>query len=798
VRRFPLLTRSLAGAFLLGLVLAGPALAQPEPVTGVPASPIVGRVRVAGNVTADSIRIIRSFELGVGQRYTDEAARRGIRKLFALGLFTDVWVEKLEHDGQVELVIHVTERPRIGRIEFAGNRRYETGELRKKLFLRVGEAYSPTAAQTQVDSLLRFYHEEGYAQAGIEAQADSVSANQIALRFVIREGEKVKIRSIRIEGATAFSQKRLRKQLTSKAKGLIGGGQVKPENEEKDRADLEAFYHNHGYRDARVTSYRLEPGTDPRRLTLVVGVEEGRRYWFGKFAWAGQTLLSAREVETLPRLKSGDLYDLSKLEKAQRGAAELYQEKGYLYLNVEPEEDVRDSVVDVTLRITEGKPSRVRFVHVTGNVATREKVIRRELEIHEGDLFKRSALVRSQGDVFRLGIFEDVQIDFTPAESTDVDVSLKVKEKQVGTASAGAGYTSETGLTGFVQLGHNNVLGNGQSLQVTLERGPKRSNYLLSFTEPWFRDTPTLLGLEVFNTRQELDLYTEKRVGGSARMGRPLPWPDYSRGFVTYRLEDVEIDELEGAVTAGTFTLTDSSFLNRKVRTSSLELAFLRNSADNPFYPTKGSRLSTSHELAGGIFGGVVDFNKHRLEGRVYLPSLLKGVTTMVRGRFGVLAGYGGNEAVPSYERFRLGGGNVMDPLRGYDDYQVVPPENIRLDSTLVKSYVRDSLGAVVDSTLGYRVIKVRYPGGRWMATFTVEQQFPIVHPLHGVLFFDAGNTWNDWRDIRPFDLKMGAGIGFRLEIPLLGTIGVDWGYGFNRDDGARFKGHFLLGQGTF
>src|SRR5262249_25003955 len=158
-------------------------------------------------------------------------------------------------------------------------------------------------------------------------------------------------------------------------------------------------------------------------------------------------------------------YDASRIEKAQADAYAAYAEKGHLSMAIEPEETLRDSnVVDVAYRVGEGKPSNVRFVVITGNHGTREKVIRRELDIHEGARFRRSALVRTHDALMRLGLFEEVTPDLASAESTDVDVLLKIKEKQVGTASAGAGYTAESGITGFLELGHNNVLGNGQSL----------------------------------------------------------------------------------------------------------------------------------------------------------------------------------------------------------------------------------------------------------------------------------------------------------------------------------------------
>jgi outer membrane protein insertion porin family len=541
-----------------------------------------------------------------------------------------------------------------------------------------------------------------------------------------------------------------------------------------------------------------------------VTVEEGRPYRFGAVTWSGNTVLPTATLERfwaeqkaglIARLRGGDAarrgaYDVSRIERAQGLAYAEYAEHGYLYLGVEPRETLRDSVVDVGFVVTEGQPSNIRYIQISGNRGTREKVIRREIDIHEGEKFRRSRLVRTQGDIFRLGLFEDEQEDYTAAESTDVDIHLKVKEKQVGTASAGAGYTSESGVTGFLELGHNNVLGNGQSLQLHLERGGKREDYYVSFTEPWFRDTPTLLGFTVFKSTRDrsagdisVDAYRETRVGGSGRIGRPLPWPDYARGSVSYQLEQVTIDSLGTLSTTDRVALTGIPF-GRGLFTSSLQTVFLRNSTDNPFYPTRGTRLTVNDEFAGGLFGGSVNFHKHRFEERLYLPSLMRGLTTMVRARVGLLGEYGDqNLELPRYERFRLGGGSTPDPLRGYDDYQVVPEkfDYVRRD-TLDKLAPYDSVYAS----------RIRYPGGRTLLLYSVEQQFPIVHPLHGVIFFDAGNTWDLWREIRPLDLKLGAGLGFRMEIPLIGNIGFDYGYGFDRDDGPRWAGHFLLGNVNF
>jgi len=764
------------------------------PPAALPAAPLIGRIRVVGNTATDSARVLRSFEVQPGTRYSDEAVRHGIRKLFSLGLFDDVWVTREPRGDAMDLVIHVVDRRRISKIEFSGQRKKDAADLEKKLFIRTGETYSPVQVRTQIDTLLKLYRDDGYAQASIDAVPDTtVGPGQIVLRFVVREGEKVRIERIVFAGGTAFPEKRLRKVMRTKQKGILGGGDIDDEKFKEDRERLESWYHDHGYRDARVLGHELKPGSEPRRLVLSVSIDEGRRYRIGNVTWSGQQVLTDAEVAKFWTPRPGELYDGSRIDRTAGMAYAEYAERGYLYVRVEPREEIRDSLVDVTFRVAEGEPSRVRYVVISGNRGTRENVIRREIDIHEGDRFKRSALVRTQGNLMRLGIFEDVGLDFGSTDSSDVDVLLKVKEKQVGTASAGAGYTSQSGVTGFLELGHNNVLGNGQSLQLHLERGANVENYYVSFTEPWFRGTPTLLGASVFNSQRNLDLYDEERVGGSIRLGRPLPWPDYARGSISYRLEGVTINQ------QGVLSVADSAALSgiefgRRLTTSSVELGFLRNSADHPLYPTKGTRLTANSEFAGGPFGGQIHFHKHRFEGRAYLPSVLKVLTTMVRARVGLVGEYANQSAtqVPLYERFRLGGGTTPDPLRGYDDYQIVPEKNSRF----VRDESRDLVDPVQDDSVA--VFRVRYPGGRYFTAYSVEQQFPIVHPLHGVLFFDAGNVWDLPREIQPLKLKTSLGLGFRLEIPLLGNIGFDYAYGFQRDDGPRAVGHFLLGNVNF
>jgi outer membrane protein insertion porin family len=250
----------------------------------VVAPPTIGRISVEGNLVTDSTRILRTFEVRSGQSFASDAVRRGTRKLIGLGLFSNVVIRRVldSERNLVDLVIVVTERPRIARIRFEGMKKREESDLEKKLFLKVGETYSATATSNQADTLRQYYRDEGFPRARITAKVDTLEGrNDVELRFVVEEGEKVRITVIRFEGGTAFSAARLRKVMKTKQKGFFGGGDLKDETFAEDREKLEGWYHDHGYRDMTVGGFEVTPGAKPRELTLTVSLNEGRVYRMG-------------------------------------------------------------------------------------------------------------------------------------------------------------------------------------------------------------------------------------------------------------------------------------------------------------------------------------------------------------------------------------------------------------------------------------------------------------------------------------------------------------------------------------
>jgi outer membrane protein insertion porin family len=446
------------------------------------------------------------------------------------------------------------------------------------------------------------YREEGYRDATVRAEADS-GRGGMRVTFAIDEGKKARVTATEILGAKAFPADMVAGRLASKRKGFpFKSGTVKEEKLAEDLRNLVAFYRERGYRDVKVERQPFRPDTKGGGMVLSYKVDEGPYYRMGEVRWQGNEAVTSGALRSLPQPIPNGPYNGPRIEQAVAGAYSLYAEEGYLYVSVDPTEIVRDSnVVDLAFQVSEGPASHVRQVRITGNTYTKENVVRRELELHEGDLFRRSRLVNSQQNVFRLGYFGDVGVDFQAADSADVDVVLKIKEKQTGTAQAGAGYSSDGGLTGFLNLGHNNLFGNGQSVNIQLERGGRRRNVQLSFNDPWFHDTPLSVGGSAFLSRSVIGTnsatdYNEKRRGFTMSVGRTLPKIRYTRGTIVYRLEGVETDVTSFNASPQLLALETAG----EQFTSSVEFGLTRNTTNNPFYPTRGQRAQLTSQFAGG------------------------------------------------------------------------------------------------------------------------------------------------------------------------------------------------------
>jgi len=729
-------------------------------------------LRFEGHARAESLLILKSSGLEFGHRVSKTQLRNAFKSLYALGLFSDFYAEDLtpaEGATGRALTFYFFENPRITELSWEGYDHIGEEDLEAEIDLRVGDLLTRRKLFHGEKALQKAYEDEGFASAQIQGQVrPSADPSEVGLNFLVMEGKRVKIDAVEFVGNNAYSDDDLEGKIELKPNSLFRRKRYTAERLRTDKEKLVVFYQNHGFKDASLTGTEVLFSEDQGEVTLQFAIDEGPLYQFGEVIWVGNEAVPTEALDLVSPIRRGEPFSQEKIDETTAEAYSLYTEEGYLLeLQVIPTVAIDADTVHVSFQIQEGNPSTVSQIKIVGNTRTKERVIRRELTLVPGRLLRRSVLMRSHRDVFALGYFEDVGVDYNPSgDGSSIDVVLNVKEKSSGTATAGAGFSSETGITGFLEFGHNNLFGTGKSLNLHLERGSRRKTYDISFTEPWAFNTPTSVGFHVFNSVRDLDFYDERRRGFSINLGRPWFFrvPDYTRAFASYTLEDLDFRDFDGLDSASEEFLKES---NGTV--SRLTFSMARNSTNSPFYPTAGSRTTVRTEFAGGLLGGETDYIKPTLDHRNYFVPFGKP-TVMLRHRVGYLTGYGGGASVPGNETFRLGG-TRSDYLRGYDDWYVVPEDNVR------------------PGTSGN---EVRFPGGRVMYTLTAEYQFPIVNPVQGLFFFDAGNTWNAWRDFSFSSLQKGVGAGIRLEIPLLGNVGFDYAYGIDR---GKWQPHLIIGS---
>jgi len=759
---------------------------------------IISQIEVEGNRSVDKALIINMSGLRVGAELDPTAIQDAIKRLYAMKLFSDIQIEGKEAEGEVELFIKVREYPKVSAIQISGNKKIKTDEIKEKLNITLRKVISPMDVKEDVDNIKSIYREKGYLAAQIESEVlQSDREGEVVLKFKIEEGKKVRIRKILIEGNQVFSDSKIKKQMKNKQDSFWRSGEFDPEKFEEDKERIVEFYRKKGYLDAGVISDSIWYGPSPRDMFIKIVLTEGDRYKFGKINWEGNKLFSAEKLNKLVKFKGGEIYNQEKYEETLGNIYSVYQEEGYIYVMIEDKTTTRDSIVNIAYNITEGMPANVHKINIEGNTKTKEKVIRRELSILPGQRFRRSLLMRSIRDVMYLNFFANVEPDYEVLENGDIDLTIKVEEKPTGQIMFGAGYSARDKLVGNIGLGIPNLFGNGQNTSLNWDFGKTRQTVEISFTEPWFRDTPTSVGFDIYQiNRKWYDDFTEETKGFALRLGRRLSWPDnFFRVYWRYRWEKLRFYDFADDIPRPSYPLRDVNlpfsfdhvfeFMNPSGtvhplalvewprKSASTSFTILRDSRDLPQFATKGSVFSWYTELAAEFLGGNLAYHKHIFETRYYLRTFWKFVLAF-HAKVGVLDGRD-REAPEVYsERFSPGGTDPDGMIRGYSDGSIGPV---------------DSQG---------RLLR-----GRSVLVYNVEYQFPLVEQqIYGLFFADAGNAWLSGRAIRPFafrhnsdlDLFKSAGLGVRLVVPGMGVIGFDFAYGFDHPEKGEWRPHFQFG----
>lgn len=725
----------------------------------------IAGVSVDGNDTISKELILRTSGLSEGRLVYGEDFQDAIKKLWGLGLFSNIMIDADDAVGdKVFLKIIVEEYPRLSKVRVSGVDELEKDEVEESIKLLKGQVITESDIQKVKNDLKDLYFKENYLLTEIDIEKSYVQGNKVELYINITEGEKIYIETITFHGNKAFEKDDLLDEFEeTKEDRWWRDGDYDREKFEGDLLLLESFYKNNGYKDIEIERDSVYYNDTKDEMYIDIWLNEGKLYYFGDVSFEGNTIFSDEEMQSLLEFEKGDTYSQIELDMSiHNSVGSLYYDRGYLRSQIMPEEEIfGEDTINVKVRIVEGGKSRVRKINIRGNTRTIDKVIRRELSIYPGDVFNRSKLFRSQRDVFMLNYFDNVVPNIDPADDLkedEVDLVFEVKEKSTETAQTAVSYSKTDGFVGSLGFTFNNfsfkepfVRGDGQKLYTNVEFGRNYYKYLLGVEEPWLWDRPTLVGASG-NYQKRRESYGDTYIiGGTVKVGRRFAWLDnWVRGLWVYNIERIKYDDVK-EYAKDRYDLYDG----KKIVSSSLTQYIIRNSKDRPEFPTRGSEVSLMTKLAGGVLGGDEGFHKHRFEFKWYQPLIKDRLVIMNQYVLGAMDKLSESSYISANEYFYMGGGGLSggEPLRGYDENSVGPYDK------------------------GY------YIGGRNMFKTSVELRMKLTDDpmlIYALGFYDAGNVWRDFKSTDVFDLRRSAGLGLRIFMPMIGMIGFDYGYGFD------------------
>ncbi len=724
----------------------------------------IAKITIKGNLAIEADAIKAAIKISEGKPLITEDVREAIKAIFEMGYFTDVQAETSDTEGGKELAFIVSERPQIREIEFKGNKEIEKDKLKELLTFKASTILDSNKIRESISKIKTEYESSGYYVADVQYKTEPIGENQTKLVFEINENEKVLVKRIILLGNKDYSDELLKKIMQTTEGGwsswISSKGTFKENTLRGDVELLSSHYLNNGYIQARVEEPQVFLTPDKRWIYITIRIEEGKKFWLGKIDFKGDILDSADDLSKNVKLKEGDVFSRDRLRQDIISLTDMYGDKGYAFANIVPLTtlDHEKRIVNITFDISKGELVYFERILITGNVKTRDKVIRRELKVAEGELYHGTRLKKSRQKVNNLGFFDEVNLSTERGSSPNkLNLIIDLKERPTGTLSVGAGYSSIDSFMMMGSVSQGNLFGRGQKLQLSAEFGEKRKTYNLGFTEPRLLDTEISAGFDLYNLEKLYTDFSKKSNGGDIRLGFPL-WFEETRGYLTYRYEESEIFDISAS--AGTY-ITEQAGKNTL---SSITASIVRDTRDSYLAPMSGSNNTVSTELAGGFFGGTRSFVKHLGNSSWFYP-VFWDTSVMLHGAIGYAEGTEG-KTLPIDERFFVGG---MNTVRGFDPRSLGP---------------KDENGIVI--------------GGNKELILNVEYLFPLAKEagIRGVIFYDAGNAFGDNEDYDLENLRTSAGYGIRWYSPI-GPLRLEWGYNLNPKDGEKLS-RWEFSIGTF
>lgn len=789
-----------------------------------------------------------------------------VKRYWKHGLFSDVSISADSIVGDnIYLKIHLAPRPRISTINYNGLKKTEREDMEKKLGLLKGGQITPNMIDRAKILAKKYFEDKGYknAEVFIRQRDDVAAKNQVILDIDVDKKEKLKVRTITIDGDNQLGEKKIKGTLFSKGafaktheagklSNLLKSKKFTPERWAEDKKNLITKYNEYGYRDAVILKDSVW-NVDPKHVDIYVKVDEGKKYYIRNIKWVGNTVYSTDYLSRLLDMKKGDVYNQTYLNKRlsqdEDAVGNAYWNNGYLFYNLQPTEvNIVGDSIDLEMRITEGQQARINRVRINGNDRLYENVVRRELRTKPGDLFSKEALQRSARELASMGHFDPEAINPVPEpnyEDGTVDINYNLKQKSNDQVELSLGW-GQTGVIGRVGLKLNNFsmanlfrrnrehrgimpIGDGETLSLGAQtNGTYYQSYNAQYSTNWLGGKrPIQFSVGMSYSKQTdvssnyynsgyMNNYNNYRYGYGnynynsyenyydpdkyvklfsvyAGWGKRLSWPDdyftlsLQLQYQRYMLRNWQY-----------FIMSNGSANNLN-----LNIALNRTSTDNQLFPRRGSDFSVSltitppwskwdHKdyahLATDRNSPTysqeqqekyrwIEYHKWKFKARTFtaLTSGQKCFVLMTRVEFGLLGSYNKNKKSP-FETYYMGGDGMSGYTTGYAE------ETIGL-----RGYENGSL--TPRGAEGYAYTRM-----------SLELRYPFLlgnTTIYGLGFVEAGNAWTETSKFNPFDMKRSAGLGVRIFLPMVGMMGIDWAYGFDKVFGTKggSQFHFILGQ---
>lgn len=700
------------------------------------------RVRAPDNIPVDEQSVLAFIASKPKEIFSRDLITQDVRNLQRSGKYSQVDVKVEEVPNGVDVIFIVRPKWRIRRLEISGADYLGNKKVREIMGVGVGDLVDDSDLGVAARKVREEYQKHFYPHAEVQWKFTPLSEPGTAeLTVTVKEGQRAGVRKIRFEGNKHVSSRVLRKKMNQKTVNwltwITGVGRYNPDDLQWDVETIRRVFLDHGYLDVKVYAPKVT-AIKPKRLAVDIRVEEGAQYRVSRLSVEGATLFDPAVLVARATLKPGDVASIAQIEQSAQAIRDYYGDRGYIRTDVQYslDTDFLNRTVGVTFRVREGKLAFIRKIEIRGNSVTKDKVIRREIVVNPGEVYSEPKVRTSERRLRNLGYFEYVN---STAESTPApdqfDLVFDVEEKKTGMFMVGVGFSSIDALLGFVELQQGNFdlfgwprfQGGGQKLKLRAQVGTRRSDYEISFVEPWFLNRRLSLGVDLFQ-RELRNLnadYDQLNRGGAVSLGWPVGV--YNRLILRYGLEEIDIFNVP---TNASPIIQEEKGARTK---SEVTLEFVRDTRDSFFVPTRGNRSSVAGSVAGGPLLG--DTQTYSLQARSsqYWPLWFDHVLN-ARGWLGVVDAWGDQDRVPIFERFFVGGPRT---IRGFRYRDVGPRDERR-----------------------------RPIGGRSVFNASLEYSIPVAEKVRFATFYDIGMVWTDAYDFDFGNLNSSWGVGIRFDFP--------------------------------